>query len=89
MMQSQNARQRIMDSAAVGPQQFTISQRTYIDDMPHYGRTDPLAPDDFNMAHQYHDSDGTCYYEELWPDGDQGFALPGGSFGREFVTVVP
>jgi hypothetical protein len=87
-MRAMDSRQRIMDSAAVGPMQFTQDQRTYIDDMPHYGRTEPL-PVGFNMSHQFRDEDGACCLEEMWPDNDQGWASPQGSFGREFIAVVP
>lgn len=86
-MDPQDSRQRIMDSAAVGPMQFTQSQRTYIDDMPHVGRTDPMPPQ-FNFARQHQDDDGTCYYEDMESDGDS-WVIPGGSFGRDFMAVSP
>lgn len=87
-MEPQNSRQRIMDSAAVGPQQFTVSQRTYIDSMPHVGRSDPL-PTDFHMSKTTHTSDGTMFYSDLWPDDEDGWADPGGSFGSLFAVTRP
>jgi hypothetical protein len=76
MMDAQTSRQRIMDNAAIGPQQFTLSQRTYIDSMPHVGRTDPQPNTDFHLSRQTQTPDGTCYYEDGQADGDQGWIFP-------------
>ena len=75
-MRSQTSHQRVMAGDAVGPAQFTIDQRTYIDDMPKIGREDPV-PSDFHLATITRDSTGGMTYNDLWSDGDAGWRDPG------------
>lgn len=76
-MKPQSSHDRIMDGAAVGPGQFTIDQQTYIDAMPHVGRTDPV-PTDFHLSRvTYVPETGSAYYDDLLPCGSDGWADPG------------
>jgi hypothetical protein len=70
------ARERILDREAIGPQQFTVSQRTFLDHLAHAGREDP-TPADWHMATVTQDDSGGCEYEDTYADNDDGWALPG------------
>ncbi len=84
-----DAQQRILDNAAVGINQFTIDQRTYIDSMPHVGRTDPTPTGDFHLSKMTQTDDGSCFYQDLLPDGDAGWADDSPSFGELWGATKP
>jgi hypothetical protein len=67
-MWQQDARQRLMDTEAVGPEQFTIDQQTYIDDMPHQGRTDPFAGEGHTAKQVTSVDGGSTFYSDLGYD---------------------
>lgn len=66
---TQDARQRIMDPAAVGPQDQNVSQRTFLNAQPRIGRADPENAD-YPLAKLEQDDTGGCTYSDLWADGD-------------------
>lgn len=85
----QDAQARILNRSAIGPHQFNIDQQTYIDGMPHVGRTDPLPSSDFHLAKMTQTDDGSCCYQDMLPDGDAGWADDDPSFGETWGALRP
>lgn len=73
-MRSLDTRQRIVDKWAIGPAQFNIDQRSFIDGMQR-SRGAP-GPVEITASTTAQDPDtGDCVYSDLLPD-DDAFAMP-------------
>jgi hypothetical protein len=90
MWQPQNARERLMDPDAVGPEQFTISQQTYVASMPHQGRTPPFAGEGHVAKITRSADGGTTMYSDLGYDPmTDDWAEDPWTIGPDYAAVKP
>ncbi len=80
-------RDRVTDADAIGPQQYNVTQHTFMQGKPAFARADPL-PADWSMARMSQADNGNGYYEELAPDND-GWRLMDEGFGMLFQNETP